>query len=231
MELNRPQIDIGLFTNRIEEMKAFYGETLGLQFESELPVGGGFKQHRFVANGSIIKLMESREVLSRRHPGGYETLIIATNRVTDPAVLNDPDGNTIELVPPGRDDVKQIEVRLGVSNVDRFGAFYTKAADAVSIGDDRYQIGETIFATFRHPLAHTVKPAPLANLLAVVKTMAATGIRYVTIQVKNCDAAFKAMTEAGAAVGSAPENFGTVARAAFVRDPDGNFIELAQRPL
>src|SRR5487761_1062984 len=101
MELNRPQIDIGLFTNRIEEMKAFYGETLGLQFESELPVGGGFKQHRFVANGSIIKLMESRDVLSRRHPGGYETLIIATSRVTDPAVLNDPDGNTIELVPPG----------------------------------------------------------------------------------------------------------------------------------
>ena len=30
IELNRPQIDIGLFTNRIEEMKAFYGGTLGL---------------------------------------------------------------------------------------------------------------------------------------------------------------------------------------------------------
>ena len=49
MELNRPQVDVGIFTNHINEMKAFYGVNLGLEFESELPVGGGFKQHRFVA--------------------------------------------------------------------------------------------------------------------------------------------------------------------------------------
>jgi len=230
MELNRPQVDVGLFTNRINEMKAFYGENLGLKFESEMAVGGGFKQHRFVANGSIIKLMDSRDPLPRRHPGGYETLIIATNLVSQPEALNDPDGNTIELVPPGRDDVTQLEVRLGVSDVNRFDTFYTKAADATGMGGHRYKIGETIFATFRHPLAREVKPAPMANLLEVVKAMAALGIRYVTIQVKNCDAAFKAMTAAGATVGVAPETFGNVARVAFVRDPDGNFIELAQRP-
>jgi predicted enzyme related to lactoylglutathione lyase len=230
MELNRPQVDVGLFTNRIDEMKAFYGDTLGLQFESVLPVGGGFKQHRFIANGSIIKLMDSRDPLPRRHPGGYETLIIATDRVNQPEAVADPDGNTVELVPPGRDDVTQIEVRLGVSDVDRFDQFYTKAAEATSIGGHRYRIGETIFATFRHPLARPARPAPFANPLEVVKAMAALGIRYVTIQVKNCDAAFKTMTASGAAVGVAPENFGNVARIAFVRDPDGNFIELGQRP-
>ncbi len=230
MELNRPQVDVGIFTNRIDEMKAFYGDNLGLQFESELAVGAGFKQHRYIANGSIIKLMHSRDPLPRRHPGGYETLIIATNKVSQPEALNDPDGNTIELVPPGRDDVTQLEVRLGVSDVDRFDQFYTKAADGVSIGGHRYRIGETIFATFRHPLARVVKSAPMANPLEVVKAMAALGIRYVTLQVKNCDAAFQAMTAAGATVGVAPENFGNVARIAFVRDPDGNFIELAQRP-
>jgi catechol 2,3-dioxygenase-like lactoylglutathione lyase family enzyme len=231
MEFNRPQIDVGIFTNRIEAMKAFYGENLGLQFESELPVGGGFKQHRYIANGSIIKLMESRDPLPRRHPGGYETLIIATDKVTQPEALNDPDGNTIELVPPGRDDVSQIEVRLGVSDVDVFDDFYTKAASGQGIGGHRYKIGETIFATFHHPLARRVKPAPFENLLDVVKAMAALGIRYVTLQVKNCDAAFKEFTEAGAPVGVMPANFGNVARAAFVRDPDGNFIELAQRPI
>jgi catechol 2,3-dioxygenase-like lactoylglutathione lyase family enzyme len=191
MELNRPQVDVGLFTNRINEMKAFYGESLGLQFESELPVGGNFRQHRFVDNGSIIKLMDARDPLQRRHPGGYETLIIATNRVSQAEALNDPDGNTIELVPPGRDDVTQLEVRLGVSDVNRFDTFYMKAADAADIGGHRYKIGETIFATFRHPLAQAVKPAPMTNLLEVVKAMAALGIRYVTIQVKNCDAALK----------------------------------------
>ncbi|HXR25767.1 MAG TPA: VOC family protein [Candidatus Binataceae bacterium] len=231
MELNRPQVDVGLFTNQIDAMKAFYGENLGLQFESVMPVGGGFKQHRYIANGSIIKLMDSRDPLPRRHPGGYETLIIATNKVSQPEAISDPDGNTIELVPPGRDDVTQLEVRLGVSDVARFDGFYTKAADAASIGGHRYKIGETIFATFRHPLARAVKPAPMANLLELVKAMAALGIRYVTIQVKNCDAAFQAMIAAGATVGVAPETFGNVARVAFVRDPDGNFIELAQRPI
>jgi hypothetical protein len=49
-----------------------------------------------------------------RHPGGYETLMIASSRVSRPEALNDPDGNTIELVPPGRDDVTQLEVRLNI---------------------------------------------------------------------------------------------------------------------
>jgi hypothetical protein len=125
--------------------------------------------------------MDSRDPLPRRHPGSYETLMIASRRVSRPEALNDPDGNTIELVPPGRDDVTQLEVRLGVSDVNRFDTFYTKAAEATGIGDHRYKIGETIFATFRHPLAREVKPAPMANLLEVVKAMAALGIRYVTI--------------------------------------------------
>jgi catechol 2,3-dioxygenase-like lactoylglutathione lyase family enzyme len=231
MDLNRPQVDVGIFTNRINEMKAFYTETLGLQFESVIPVGDAFTQHRLVANGSIIKLMEARDLLPRRHPGGYESLIIASDRYPQPEAFNDPDGNSIVLVPPGRDDVTQLEVRVGVSDVDRFDTFYANATDATAIGGHRYTIGETIFATFRHPLARPVKPAPMATLLEVVKTMAGLGIRYVTIQVKNCDAAFQAMTAAGASVGVAPETFGTVARAAFVRDPDGNFVELAQRPL
>ena len=101
MELNRPQVDIGLFTNRIAEMKAFYGETLGLPFESELPLGDGFRQHRFNANGSLIKLNDARDPLPRRHPGGYESLIIASNQFAQPEALNDPDGNAIVLVSAG----------------------------------------------------------------------------------------------------------------------------------
>ena len=60
--------------------------------------------------------------------------------------------------------------------------------------------------------------------------MAGLGIRYITLGVTNCDAAFTALKGAGAAPALEPVNFGTVARIAFVRDPDGNFIELAQRP-
>jgi predicted enzyme related to lactoylglutathione lyase len=228
MELNRPQIDIGLFTNQIEAMKAFYGGTLKLAFESELPIGDGFRQHRYIANGSLVKLNEARDPLPRRHPGGYESLTIASKLFSQPEALHDPDGNSIVLVPPGRDDVNQVQVRIGVSDVNRFGAFY-KAAGGTDIGHDRYKIGETIFATFRHPLAKPMKAAPLANLQEVVNSIAGLGIRYVTIQVKDCDAIFKVMTEAGACIALTPENFGKRTRAAEVRDPDGNLIELLQR--
>src|SRR5271154_1452405 len=157
MELNRPQIDIGLFTNRIEDMKAFYAGTLKLAFDSELPMGDGFRQHRYIANGSFIKLNEARDPLPRRHATGYESLIVAWNLFSQPEALHDPDGNSIVLVPPRRDDVNQVEVRIGVSDVSRFGAFY-KAAGGTDIGHDRYKIGETIFAMFRHPMAKQMKP-------------------------------------------------------------------------
>jgi len=48
--------------------------------------------------------------------------------------------------------------------------------------------------------------------------------------VRNCDDAFKQLTSGGATEAVAPANFGNVARIAFVRDPDGNFVELGQRP-
>src|SRR5215831_9707885 len=68
MELAKPQVDVGIFTNQLEAMQAFYGEKIGLQFESVLPVGGGFRQYRYLCNGSVIKLMHSREPLRPRRP-------------------------------------------------------------------------------------------------------------------------------------------------------------------
>jgi lactoylglutathione lyase len=175
--------------------------------------------------------MEARDPLPRRHPGGYETIIVASDRFPQPEAFNDPDGNSIVFVPAGRDDVDQLEVRIGVSNLDLFDVFYASVMGAISIGGHRYKLGETIFATFRHPLAKPIRLAPLTNLAEVVRSMARVGIRYITLQVKNCDAAFRALSTAGAAVGTAPETFGSIARAAFVRDPDGNLIELSQRPI
>src|SRR5438876_8236986 len=140
MDLAKPQVDVGLFTRQLEAMQAFYGERLGLQFESVLPVGGGFRQYRYLCNGSVIKLMHSRDALRPRRPGGYETLMLATPKVTEAQALADPDDNTVELLPPGRDDVTQMEIRVGVSEVDAFGQFYMSAFGAVVLGHDRYKI-------------------------------------------------------------------------------------------
>jgi lactoylglutathione lyase len=230
MELRKPQVDVGIFTRQLEKMQEFYGEQLGLEFESVLPVGGGFRQYRYLCNGSVIKLMHSREPLRSRRPGGYETLMIATPKVTQVEALPDPDNNTIGLVPPGRDDVTQLEIRVGVRDVEAFGQFYTRAFGAVDIGNNRYKIGETLFGVYHEPEIHPLQMTPFANPLQVVNAMAELGIQYVTLQVGNCDEAFSALKAAGATVAVEPSTFGTVARISFVRDPDGNFIELSQRP-
>jgi len=230
MDLAKQSVDVGIFTNDLEGMQEFYGKTLGLQFESVLPVGGGIKQHRYLANGSVIKLMHTTEPLARRHPGGYETLMIASRDVKIPRFLPDPDHNSVELIPTGHDDVNQIEIRVGVTDTEAFAAFYTKALGATPIGGNRFKIGETIIAVFHEAETKKAEVTPFANALEVIKGMARLGIRYITLGVKDCDAAFKALKGAGAAEALSPVNFGTVARIAFVRDPDGNFIELAQRP-
>jgi lactoylglutathione lyase len=230
MDLAKQNVDVGIFTNNLEAMQEFYSKTLGLPFESVLPVGGGFKQHRYLANGSVIKLMHTEAPLSRRHPGGYETIMIASTTAKIPRFLPDPDRNSVEVIPTGQDDVTQLEIRVGVSNPDAFASFYTQALGATAIGGNRFKIGETIIAVFHEPETHKKVVSPFANALEVIKDMAGLGIRYITLGVKDCDAAFAALKGAGAVEALAPANFGTVARIAFVRDPDGNFIELAQRP-
>jgi predicted enzyme related to lactoylglutathione lyase len=230
MDLAKQTVDVGIFTNNLEVMQEFYGKTLALPFESVLPVGGGFKQHRYLANGSVIKLMHTADPLPRRHPGGYETLMIASPSAKIPRFLPDPDHNSVELIPTGHDDVTQLEIRVGVTDPDTFASFYTQALGATAISGNRFKIGDTIIAVFHEAETKKAAVLPFANALEVIKGMAGLGIRYITIGVKDCDAAFAALKGAGAAEALAPFNFGTIARAAFVRDPDGNFIELAQRP-
>jgi hypothetical protein len=41
MDLAKQTVDVGIFTNNLEAMQEFYGKTIGLPFESVMPVGGG----------------------------------------------------------------------------------------------------------------------------------------------------------------------------------------------
>lgn len=230
MELARPQLDVGIFTNQLEQAQAFYGGQLGLAFESILPVGGGFNQHRYLSNGGVIKVMHSREPLAARRPGGYLRMIIASPRVSAPQTVLDQDGNHIELVPPGHNGVTQLEVVIGVSDPAKFDAFYKNGAGAQPLGEGRYKVGETIFSVVKDPAAKAGAAALFVSPLDTVNAMAAVGIRYVTLQVRKCDAVFTAMAQGGASEALKPLTVGNVLRVGFVRDPDGNFVEIVQRP-
>ncbi len=133
-------------------------------------------------------------------------------------------------MPPGHNGVTQLEVVIGVSDPATFDAFYEKAAGAQRLGPGRYKVGETIFSVTKDPAATSATAASFPDPQGVVKAMAALGIRYVTLQVRNCDAVFGAMKEGGASEALKPATVGNVLRVSFVRDPDGNFVEIVQRP-
>jgi predicted enzyme related to lactoylglutathione lyase len=59
--------------------------------------------------------------------------------------------------------------------------------------------------------------------------LAATGLRYLTLQVFDCDAAYAEALGNGAKGEREPVTLGTTARIAFIRDPDGVWIELSER--
>jgi catechol 2,3-dioxygenase-like lactoylglutathione lyase family enzyme len=80
-----------------------------------------------------------------------------------------------------------------------------------------YRCGDSIPSFERNPTA-TVDPRFMAR-----------GYRYFTIQIHDVDAEHRAVLELGGREGRPPVTLGTVARVSFVRDPDGNWIELSQR--
>jgi len=229
MDLAKNCIDVGLFTNRLDEMKAFYGERLRLPFEEVLPLGGGMQQHRFGLLGSVLKINASRTPVPGRVAGGYRRITISDPRTPMPFELTDPDGNSIELVPAGQRGIRQIEIQLGVTNEADFARFYGEVLGGERLDERRYRIGETIVGFTHDPSARRAEQSPSAPAAEVIASMRAVGFRYITVQVKNCDAEHKRFLSMGVWEGAPPVTLGTVARISFIRDPDGNWIEISQR--
>jgi predicted enzyme related to lactoylglutathione lyase len=71
IKLAKDSIDIGIVVKDAEKSLAFYRDTIGLEFEGELPMGGGGKMHRLKAGTTIVKLVSpGRTPPSEAPPGG-----------------------------------------------------------------------------------------------------------------------------------------------------------------
>jgi catechol 2,3-dioxygenase-like lactoylglutathione lyase family enzyme len=229
MDLAKRFIDVGLMTNRLDEMRAFYGERIRLPYEELLPVGGGVRQYRYGLLGSVLKINHARDPLPPRIAGGYRKLSIADPRTPMPLVMQDSDGNELELIPSGQRGVSQIEIHLGVTDERAFDQFYGDALQAERLGDGRFKLGETIVSVERDPAAVRAPKTAAGSAMDAMATMRAVGMRYVTIQVRDVDAEHRRLMSMGVWEGAAPVSLGAVARISFIRDPDGNFIEISQR--
>lgn len=220
MNLAKPRIDVGLFTNNLEAMLDFYQNEIGLPFDHVLSLGQGRQQHRHELLGSVLKINASREPIEPRAPSGYRELLIAREGLLGPKHLTDPDGNAVTLVPEGFRGITRIGVKLEVRDAAAHRRFYAVALglpDVPEEGGDSFLCGDSVILFEENAGA----PADAS--------MEGTGFRYITVQVFKTDEEHAAILARGGREGMAPQTLGKVARISFIRDPDGNWIEISQR--
>lgn len=216
MDLAKPALDVGLFTNRLEAMLHFWQAEAGIPFSELLPVGGGLEQHRHAIGQSVLKINHTREPLPDAGLAGYRQLLIASPGLTSVRELADPDGNRVSLVPPGTDGIAQLRLVLVVSDLTRHRAFYRDVLGLPEPSPGLIRVGDSQILLE----AGDAVPDPVQR---------ARGYRYVTLQVFDVKATHARILAGGGREGMAPVKLGDVAHISFVRDPDGNWIEISQR--
>jgi lactoylglutathione lyase len=215
MKLAKPHLDVGLFTNRLDAMLRFWQVDVGLPFEEILPTGGGNRQYRHGMKGSVLKLNSSRDPLPEAPPTGIAELMIAVEGSF--FHLRDPDGNRVRLVPPGFYGIEGIAVRMRVRSLAASERYYGEALGFEAEGDGRFRCGDTLILLEEDP----AQP-PTGE-------MRGPGFRYLTVQVWDVDEEHAGVLARGGTEGATPRTLGETARISFVRDPDGNWLEISQR--
>lgn len=150
-------------------------------------------------------------------PTIYRLLRVATTLVAEPALVREPAGTDVELVPAGHDDVVGIEVVVATADVAAGRRFWVDALGGTQVGPARYRVGDTL-----------VRCVPTPGL-APMATRAGAGFRYLTVQVFDVDAEHARIVGLGFHPQMAPTTLGDTARISFVRDADGGFVEISQR--
>ena len=82
---------------------------------------------------------------------------------------------------------------------------------------------------FHSSAAGGVKSFAAAPDARPVGRLTGPGFRYITVQVFDVDQEHAGILARGGSEGRPPLTLGKVARISFVRDPDGNWIEISQR--
>ncbi len=207
MKLAKPALDLGLNTNRRDEQLAFWQNEIGLAYDHMGKLGGGMQQHRHHLHGSILKVNHARDPLAPAPPSGFRRLWIARPGLARD--LADPDGNAVRLVPPG--EISDIAIELAVNDIEASRRFYVEAMGFTDL----------VCGTTRLILTQgRGEPSP---------DWRSPGFRYITVQVFDAIAAHEQVLARGGTEGAPPRVLGDVVRFSFVRDPDGNFIEISER--
>lgn len=205
----KPAFDVGFATSDLDGFRALLEGRIGLRYDHLAKLGGGFHQHRWAVGDSIVKVNHTRTPLPATPPGGYRAL---TLRADAAATLATPDGTPIRLSPAAEAD---LTLHAETPDPDGFVHFYGELLGLSADGPRAFRLGGS-------RIVANTGPAPARA------GWRERGLRYMTVQIFDCDALTTALETKGVEVGQPPRTIGQV-RYSFVRDPDGNWIELSER--
>ena len=209
MEFAKPAFDVGFATNDLDGFRALWEQQAGIAYDHLAKLGDGFHQHRWRQGDSIIKINHTRKPLEAQPPGGYQAL---TLRAATAADLETPDGMPVRL---RADTDADLTLHVVTSDLDAFTHFYGTRLGLMADGPATFRLGGSRIVATTGP-----QPARFG--------WQDRGLRYITVQIFDCDGLTAALERQGVEIGQAPKTVGQV-RYSFVRDPDGNWIELSER--
>ncbi len=209
----KPALDVGIYTDRADEARAFYEGELGLTYNHLLKVGRGVHQHRLdLEDGGVLKLNDSRDPLAEE-PSGYVGLAIVG---ASPREARDPDGLPVDVVEK-LDGETRVAITVASADPDAHDRWFADGLGATRLGDGRYAIGSSLIVVLDRP------DQPRAGGLN------ARGLRYLTVQVADVVAEHQRLVDLGYESALGPTRLGDVSAISFVRDPGGNWLEVSQR--
>jgi catechol 2,3-dioxygenase-like lactoylglutathione lyase family enzyme len=203
--LAKDAVDVGLFTELLDESLSFWSGDVGLTYEEMLPIGGGVRQHRFAIGDSVVKVNHSAHALPHEAATTLAAIRLTWPGAESPNSLVTPDGVVVEISPGDASAAPALAVVVRTPQRERVTAFWSR------IGLARHVIVEE--DSSRH----------------YAGDMRAVGFRFLTVQVRDVRAAHAELMSASLRELSPPTRFGDVAAVAFVADPDGVPIEISQR--
>ena len=216
--LSKDVLDIGFFTANLDDTLAFWNRELGLLSEEPVPYNDGLRQFRLPFKNTIIKVNCSERKLAKP-PTGYSELYLAVENISSPKTIVNPDGELITLVPVGFKGIKETAIKVKVNNLKSHANFYENVMGFKRENDRTFQIGNCLLFLDEIEEEKELFAGHWVNL----------GFRYLTLHVMKIDETFSGMVAAGAEVGEEPYAIGDIAKISFLKDPDGNWIEVAQR--
>jgi len=216
MDVVKPAIDVGLFTEDLGAHLRFWRGQLGLDAEPPLKLGGGIHQHRFLAGRSVIKVNHSRHRLECAGIGIRGLTLVREGQV-QPWVHLDPEGQPVAVVPSESWEGIDLVIHLEVGDLAAHHRFWGDVMRLEARGVHQFTCGRTLI-----DLAESERPHQAVSWKAA-------GWSYLTLQVRDCPHAHLEALRRGAREGEPPRRMGDAAVISFIRDPDGNFIELSQK--